>query len=260
MEQEIQCKEKSVLAKIAFISWLLGIGSIALFSFFVMLGMDFGILALLPIVFFPFALLAGVISIVEIIFFHRSLGSLVYSLLAIILSFPAVYIMTEFFMSPNIREEKKKNCTVLYNMELLAKELKKYAKNHNGYLPDANNWCDALMKENPELTPGNFRHPQPDFIGLKGKCHIAFNKAIGGKLLKDISKDTVLLFEGDGDWNLNGTSDILNRGYGEKLFVRILFVDGSEDAYWFDKQAVRKFKSEFGGRASMYYEQPRWDP
>jgi energy-coupling factor transporter transmembrane protein EcfT len=260
MEQEIRCKEKSVLAKIAFISWLFGVASLILFCFFVTIGLDFGILALLPIVFFPFALLAGVISVVVILFFHRSLGSLVYSFLAIILSFPAVYIMTEFFMSPNVREYKKKNYTALYNMELLAKELKKYAKNHDGYLPDANNWCDALMKENPELTPENFRFPQPEFIGLKGKYHIAFNRNIGGKLLKNISKNTVLLFESDGDWNQNGTAELLNNRYGEAKFVSILFVDGSESDYWFDKQAVRKFKGEFGGGASMYYEQPRWEP
>jgi len=260
MEQEIRYKEKSVLAKIAFISWLLGVGSLILFCFFVTLGMDFGVLALLPIVFFPFAFLTGVISVVIIIFFRRSPVSLVYSFLAIILSFPGVYIMTEFFMSPNVREENKKKDTALYNMELLAKELKKYAKNHDGYLPNADNWCDALMEQNPELTLENFRNPQPDLLGLKGKCHIAFNRAIGGKLLKDISKNTVLLFEADGDWNLNGTADLLNSRYGEKHFVSILFVDGSESAYWFDKQEVRKFKNEFGGRASMYYEQPRWEP
>jgi energy-coupling factor transporter transmembrane protein EcfT len=258
MEQEIQCKEKSALAKIAFISWLLGAASLILFCFFVILGLDFGILALLPIIFFPFALLAGVISVVIILFFRRSLTSLVYSFLAIILSFPAVYIMMEFFMAPNVREYKKKNYTALYNMELLAKELKKYAKNHNGYLPDANNWCDVLMKENPKLTPDNFKHPLPK--NLKGKYHIAFNRAIGGKRFKDISKNTVLLFESDGDWNLNGTSDLLRSRYPEELYIDMLFIDGSIYSYWFDKQAVRKFKSEFGGRASMYYEQPRWDP
>jgi hypothetical protein len=259
MEQENQYKKKSLLAKIAFVSWLLGVGSILLFCFFATFGLDFGILAVLPIVFFAVAFLAGIISVIVIIFFRRNLVSLVYSFLAIILSAPAIYFTTEFFMSPNVREENKKKYTALYNMELLAKELKIYAQDHNGHLPDANNWCDVLMKQNPSLTVENFRHPTPDLLKLKGKCHIAFNKALDGKLFNDVSKDTILLFEADGDWNLNGTTDILNSRYNERDCVRIVFVDGSTANYWFDKQAIRKYKNTFG-RAYMYYEDLRWSP
>jgi len=247
------------LAKIAIISFLLTIGSIALFCMLVSLGMDFGIFVLLAIIFSYVAFFSGLLSTIIIILFHRRFKGLVYSILAMVLSFPMVYLQTEFFMSPNPREEKKKTRIALYNMELLAKELEKYAQNHGGYLPNADNWCDVLMQQNPELTVENFRHPMPDLLNLKGECHIAFNSLLSGKPLVDISPDTVLLFEADGDWNLNGTTSVLNSRYRPKGFVRILFVDGSENAYWFYKKAVRKFKSKLG-RSYMYYEKPRWQP
>ena len=247
------------LAKIAIIAFLLTIGSFALFFMLVSLGMDFGIFVLLAIIFSYVAFFSGLLSTITIILFHRRFKGLVYSILAMVLIFPMVYLQTEFFMSPNPREKAKKANTALYNMELLAEELEKYAQNHGGYLPNADNWCDVLMKQNPELTVENFRHPQVDFLKLKGEYHIAFNRNLSGKLFADISPDTVLLFEADGDWNLNGTSPLLNRRYGEALFVNILLVDGSTNSYWFYKKAVRKFKSKFG-RSYMYYENPRWHP
>jgi hypothetical protein len=259
MKKENHGQKTFFLAKIAFISFLLTIGSIVLFCMLVSLGMDFGIFVLLAIIFSYVAFFSGLLSTIIIILLHQRFKGLVYSILAMVLSFPMVYFQTEFFMSPNPREKMKKTHIALYNMELLAEKLGKYAQNHDGYLPNADNWCDVLMEHNPELTVENFRHPMPDLLKLKGKCHIAFNKALSGKRLADISPDTVLLFEADGDWNLNGTSSLLDSKHGEKLFVRILFVDGSESSYWFDKKAVRKFKSKFG-RSSMYYEQPRWLP
>ncbi len=259
MKKESYGQSTFFLAKIAIISFLLTIGSLALFCMLVSLGMDFGIFVLLVIIFSYAAFLLGLLSTIIIILFRQRFKGLVYSILAMILSFPMVYIETEFFMSPNHRQEMKKTHTALYNMELLAEKFEKYVQNHDGYFPNADNWCDVLMEQNPELTVENFRHPMPDLLKLKGECHIAFNRALGGKQFADISPDTVLLFEADGDWNLNGTSGLLDSKYGEALFVDILFVDGSESSYWFDKKAIRKFKSKFG-KSYMYYEEPRWQP
>lgn len=259
MKKESYDRNTFFLAKIAIISFFLMIASIVLFCMLVSLGMDFGIFVLLAIIFSYAAFFLGLLSTIVIILFRCRYKGLVYSILAMVLSFPMAYLQTELFMSPNPREKMKKTHTALYNMELLAKELEKYAQNHNGYLPNADNWCDVLMEQNQELTVENFRHPQVDLLKLKGKCHIAYNRALSGKLIADISPDTVLLFEADGDWNLNGTADLLNNRYGEALFASILLVDGSTHSYWFDKRAIRKFKSKFG-KAYMYYEKPRWKP
>jgi hypothetical protein len=47
------------------------------------------------------------------------------------------------------------------------------------------------------------------------------------------------------------------RPYGEKRFVRILFVDGSTAKYWYDQKGIRKFDPS--GKY-MYHESPRWSP
>lgn len=250
--------EQSVIAKISFIACLLGIGLMVIFCALVTIGMDFGIFVFFSLLFFVVAFVLGIISAIGIFIFRRRTGML-YSLASIILSLPIVFVASGIFMTRNVREEKKKTHTALYNMELLADELEKYAENNGGYLPDADNWCDSLMEHNSELTEENFRHPQPDFIKLKGECHIAFNSSVGGERLADISPDTILLFEADGGWNLNGTSNLLNSKYGEKLFARVLYLDGSENSYWYDRKAIRKFKSKLG-KSYMYYESPNWGP
>ena len=169
MKKESYDRNTFFLAKIAIISFLLMIGSFALFCMLVFLGMDFGIFVLLGIIFSYVAFFLGLLSTVIVILFRRRFKGLVYSILAMVLSFPMVYLQTEFFMSPNPREKMKKTHIALYNMELLAEKLEKYSQNHGGYLPNADNWCDVLMKENPELTVENFRHPMPDLLKLKGK-------------------------------------------------------------------------------------------
>jgi len=257
MEQQPPIRETFVLAKIAPCGLALAIVSIALYCLLVTLGFDYGILALLPFPFCVVAFLLGLLSTLIILVFHNRFKGLVYSISAVVFSLPIVYIGTEFFMSPNVREENKKKYTALYNMELLGEGLKKYAQSHNGILPIANSWCDSLMNQDPTLTAENFRHPQPDLLKLKGQCHIAFNSNLSGRSLGDVPGDVVLLFEADGEWNLNGTGSLLSKPYGEKKFLRILWVDGSTVDYWYYMKAVRKFSKD--GR-HMYYESPRWSP
>ena len=257
MDREIPIRVTFVLAKIAPCGLALAIVSIALYCLLVTLGFDYGILVLLPFLFCVVAFLLGLLSTLIILVFRARFKGLVYSISAVVFSLPIVYIGTEFFMSPNVREEKKKNCTTLYNMELLREGLKKYAQSHNGILPDASSWCDNLMNDAPTLTVENFRHPQPNLIKLKHECHIAFNNNLSGKSLDDLPGDVVLLFEADGEWNLNGTGLLLTSPYGEKRFVRILFVDGSTANYWYDQKGVRKFDPS--GK-HMYHESPRWSP
>jgi hypothetical protein len=257
MDREIPIRETFVLAKIAPCGLALAIVSIALYCLLVTLGFDYGILALLPFLFCVVAFLLGLLSTLIILVFRARFKGLVYSLSAVVFSLPIVYIGTEFFMSPNVRAEDMKNYTTLYNMGLLDEALKKYAQSHNGILPDANSWCDSLMNQDPTLTAENFRHPQPDLLKLKGRCHIAFNSNLSGRSLGDVPGDVVLLFEADGGWNLNGTGLLLTSPYGEKRFVRILFVDGSTANYWYDQKGVRKFDPS--GK-HMYHESSRWSP
>jgi hypothetical protein len=276
MEQEIHYKETSVLAKTAFISWLLAMGSIILFSLFVAIGMDFGVFVLLTVILFISSFVLGWISLVVIVIWHKSTKGLILAILSILLSSAPIYVFFCIWLGVQAREQRGKEYTGLYNLELLGGELTKYAKDHNGYLPDANTWCDSLLRNNKNLTKDNFRHPLhknvskakfklppypfPEAFQFVGDCQFAFNSKLSGLRLADIPGDVILLFEADGPWNLNGGSDLFNTRYREKGYITLLSVDGTETEYWYYKNAVRKFRSEFGGRASMYYEQPRWEP
>jgi len=256
-QQEI--KRTSLIAIASVICALSSIGLSILWALLVILGLDIG--AVLTNGFY-LSYAAGILSILAICIItirRRVLKGYLYAILALILAAPFIILDYGIELQVKVREKQKKEYTALYNMELLATELKKYAQSNDGNLPNAENWCDVLMAQNPELTTDNFRHPMAELLSLKGKCHIAFNSNLGGKRLSKISPDTVLLFEADGDFNLNGTAPLLRSRYNPKRFIRMLFVDGSTAEYWYKEKAIRRFKSELGG-AYMYYEKPKWTP
>jgi len=92
---------------------------------------------------------------------------------------------------------------------------------------------------------------------LNGECHFAFNKNLSGLPMTDIPGDVVFLFEADGDWNLNGTHELLKTRYRERGCIWVLFADQTTANYWYYKKAIRKFDLK---GTYMYYEKPRWKP
>lgn len=213
---------------------------------------------------FPLLFIASlvfpVIALIDIAVRHNKVKGIGWSIAVILIS-PLIFLFGTGTYVSQIRQERKKLETGLYNLELLGKALIGYAGDHNDYLPDANQWCDLLMEHNKKLTKENFRHPQPMIDGLKihfdGQIQFAFNKYLSGKQLADIPGDVVLLFEADGDWNLAGGPELLQTRYRKDGYITMLFVDGTERDYWFYEKAVRKFGKN---GTSMYYEQPRWQP
>lgn len=274
MEEEIHYKETSILAKIAFISWLLAIGSIILFCFFVTLGMDFGVFVLLTIIFFVLSFVLGWISLVVIAIWHKRTKGLILAILSVLLSGVPMCVLLELELGVRARIQRTKEWSGEYNLRLLGREITKYAKAHNGYLPDANTWCDHLLDYNKKLTRNNFKHPQhkdvpkteykfshptPEMFNFAGDCQFGFNSKLSGLRLADVPGDVVLIFEADGQWNLHGGPELLNTRYREKGFIYLLSVDGTQLTYWFYKDAIQKYKSKYG-RVSMSYEDPRWNP
>jgi ABC-type transport system involved in multi-copper enzyme maturation permease subunit len=199
----------------------------------------------------------GIISLFIILIARTYWWGLIPAIVSILIGGSVVWINFQIAMHVQRRHEILKNEIGDYNLKLLADELIKYAGVNSGCLPSAENWCDLLMKQNIELTKNNFTHPKPHIYELKGECHFAFNSNLGGMKLADIAKDTVLLFEADGAWNLNGTEELLKTRYDENGYIAILTIDGKMWKYWFYKNALRKFDSK--GK-HMYYEQPRWKP
>ena len=112
-------------------------------------------------------------------------------------------------------------------LKLAYHELQFYAIANDGTLPAAERWIDALFENNEYLSKSDFQ--VTDSSEPKGNCRIAFNSNLGGKKLQDIESDVVLLFESDGGWNLNGTSELLDQT--NDRYLRILLADGQTYTY-----------------------------
>lgn len=248
-------------SRIAIASMLCIIAALGCVALFILIPIDYGGFVVAAMRFCYAAVILAIVAIAWITIRYKMLKGYVYAILVLILCIPFVLVEYDVRCVVRSREKRKKEWTGLYNLELLGRELIKYAEDNDGCLPMADEWCDLLMGHNGNLTRENFKHPQPEIFGdifdFKGECQFAFNKNISGMLLADIPSDVVLLFEADGDWNLNGTEELLKTRYREHGYITILFVDQTTGNYWFYENAVRKFDPK--GK-HMYYEKPRWKP
>jgi hypothetical protein len=130
------------------------------------------------------------------------------------------------------RREYEKNHTLIYNLKKIGGKLQMYANDNNGYLPSSENWCDILLQYDSNLTQKDFRHPDnPAFV-------IAFNKNLGGAQLANIPKDTVLIFETRGSWNLSGDEELIQAANSNDSRVNILFTNMVVKSYWIKEKAV----------------------
>lgn len=205
---------------------------------------------------FIVGLLLGVISLFVIAIRRRCSRGWGYAILAIVLALPANCF---FYGAHNVvrnRAERAKVLKAYPNLALLGKALFAYAEDNGGYLPDANQWCDLLLSCNRRVTKESFRHPQHRELNL-GICNFAFNKNLSGVHLSEIAENTVVLFEADGDWNLNGGPELLESRYTKYGYIAMLFADQTIESYWFYKKAVGHLSGE---GMDMFYEPPRWNP
>ncbi len=100
-----------------------------------------------------------------------------------------------------------------YPMEVFSIATQKYCEQNNGNLPDAETWCDQLLKSVEDVKYFSLE----TFSGRYGlsldrdekRSGFAFNKNLDGCRLSEVDCETVFLFETDLGWNQNGTSAIL---------------------------------------------------
>ncbi|MHC4458451.1 MAG: type II secretion system protein [Planctomycetota bacterium] len=85
----------------------------------------------------------------------------------------------------------------------------RYSKDHDGYLPVADKWCDLLIEYDKNLSKENFMYP----FGRYGDFTFALNKSLDGLRLDDIRGDTVILFGAVGGWNVAGGAELLEGRY-----------------------------------------------
>ena len=105
-----------------------------------------------------------------------------------------------------------------------------YAAGHNGQLPSADSWCDAVLKGDRSLSKKDFRFPGISRVDCD--CMVAFNSNLAGLPLGTIPDDAILLFEAYGPWNVSGAADLL-RDRPDSIVDRrrLLLFDGTIRLY-----------------------------
>jgi len=129
-------------------------------------------------------------------------------------------------------------------IDRLGRSLLDYAEAHDGLLPRAQGWCDAIHEFfSPVLAEGD---PQTPF-------NVAFNISVGGTRLADLPPTTVVLFETEGSRDVTGGQEGLKPFLDGQEFAFVLLPDGKVYKYWFKKNAV-------ADPTTGTYKPIRWEP
>ena len=139
----------------------------------------------------------------------------------------------------------------LNQIEDLGRAIGEYEKMHGGYFPEANHWCDELLEGCTWLRRDNFIHP----LRKRDNCSFAFNRALSGLSIRQIDPNTVLLFEAEGSWNLNGGPELLKKR--KNLDSYVLLVSGRAYRYSFAKIGIEWYDDS---SRQFYIEQLIWEP
>lgn len=133
-------------------------------------------------------------------------------------------------------------------LEILYSAFVTYAANHEGRLPPADGWCDAIRPYLPSANgdvENSFRCPS-DASKDKGLASYAMNARLSNTLLSQLPKDTVLLFESQPGWNLSGGPEDLffenHRFWPDVYDCGILHADGM--AYLVNKNRIPPLRWE----------------
>jgi hypothetical protein len=258
--EEGVAKRTSRLAIASLICLFAAIPSVVLFLLLLGLGAALPSVRVVAGLFSSAALVLGLAASVLIALRRKVLKGFRYSILVIILSAYPVHETCDVWYVAKSRVEQEQADSSLYKLKVLHGALDKYSKDNNGYLPVADKWGDILIGHNGNLTEDNFRHPKAQRYGLVGDCHFAFNKNLSGLRLADIPGDVVLVFESDGDWNLNGGLELFQKRPSlpdptRGIIINVLLVDGTIDEYLYKYTIITKVVP-----SGLIDKQPRWKP
>ena len=203
---------------------------------------------------FGLAFVLGLGAAIHLIVCREDVKGWLLTALAILGSTPVVLLFVCVAIHARTRAAYFKHTYGEHNLRLLGGTLLEYAR-RTGEFPDPNSWCDSLMAFDSRRNRRDFQHPQREAQGLKGECSFCYNRFLAGRSAANVSPDTVLIFEADGAWNLNGAQEKLATRYRQHGCVLVMMADGRVGNYWFDDSSLREFA---GG--TTYYAGPRWQP
>jgi prepilin-type processing-associated H-X9-DG protein len=118
---------------------------------------------------------------------------------------------------------KAQSINCVNNAKQLALGIVMYSADNNDQFPAAATWCDAIQQY---LGPGKaFQCVSGD---ASKRCHYAFNAKLDGLEAKKVTDPahTVLVFETEGGWNINGGPELLPAKPRHGPMVVLGFADG----------------------------------
>ncbi len=248
-------KKTSKVALLAFWLAVAGIGLECMYVALIVVGADVGHLVIAAMLTLLAAFGCGLLSLLHIAICHRGTKGLGYALVALLLSFPMVWLYLGISSHVKTRQLVKQAHSGSYNLRVLGAAIKKYAADHGDRLPLAEQWCDVLLESDPSLRRSNFQHPDPEPFGLTGEYHFAFNSRLSGAKFSEVNPKTVLLFEADGQWNHAGTGELLAEREAEYNSVYTIFVDGTMERYLYDVKGYRTVENK-----QLEVRKLRWAP
>jgi prepilin-type processing-associated H-X9-DG protein len=120
-------------------------------------------------------------------------------------------------------KQKAQGIRCMNNIKQLSLGVTMYASDNKNLFPVGTSWCDSLAP---------YVKDQATFLCPEGKpglrCHYAFNGKLVGHTMKEIESPamTVLIFETDGGWNVNGGSELLLAKPRHRNAYVVGFADG----------------------------------
>ncbi len=175
--------------------------------------------------FFAIAIIIGIVSLV-VIKTNDNVRGTGFAITAIVLGFfLLVPLYISFSIANGINKIRLYNSENREHLQVLREAVIQYTKDHNGYLPQADQWCDLLMKHNKNISRETFNISSLP----KSPCDFAFNNTVSNQQLSGISGDTVLLFGNAGSWNQSGGPKLVLNSKNKRFFSPILFVGGRID-------------------------------
>ena len=210
MEMQMQTRRTSYLAMVSFSC---AVAAIILFSIDIMiLEIHDPFLFVLAIFLGGIAFVLGLISRTIIFFNKGKLKGLACSITAIVLGTPFIlFIASGIYVNWGRARAEKPGKARILGFAIL-----RYAKEENGgYLPDAEKWCDTVLKYSKTVYESAFSYRSSE----PGVYNYAFNRNLSGLKLDNITKNTVLIFESEGGWNLSGTEELLFKAPKKRQYV-----------------------------------------
>lgn len=211
--------------------------------FIICFGIQSTLLSWLCLLFTLTAFVLGVIAIIKI----RS--QKIICIIELVLLILAAYFLLGFCLSDYLSSRMLKSISLNLKLQIqkIGGSFSEYFEK-NDYLPDANNWCYSLVKNDSEIDEYDFRIGQLPKI----ECNFAFNKDISNLSKVNLSENVVLIFEANGELNLSGSSGLIGIErakdkyfrFKKQRFIYVLFIDGTIVKYRLHDGAVALYNPE----------------